>query len=35
MVLLPLMAVKDLGNDQRVEYLSGKHSILELKKTNR
>jgi uncharacterized protein (DUF1015 family) len=31
-VLLPLLAIKDLRNDERIEYLSGKQSILELKK---
>jgi uncharacterized protein (DUF1015 family) len=30
-VLLPLLAIKDLRNDERIEYLSGKHSILEVK----
>ncbi|MFV8327416.1 DUF1015 domain-containing protein [Flavobacterium sp. ZS1P14] len=30
-VLLPLLAIKDLRNDERIEYLSGKHSILEIK----
>ncbi|NRS88546.1 uncharacterized protein (DUF1015 family) [Flavobacterium sp. 7E] len=32
MVLLPLLAIKDLRNDERIEYVSGKQSILELKK---
>jgi uncharacterized protein (DUF1015 family) len=31
-VLLPLLDIKDLRNDERIEYLSGKQSILELKK---
>ena len=30
-VLLPLLAVADLRNDERIEYLSGKQSVLELK----
>jgi uncharacterized protein (DUF1015 family) len=30
-VLLPLFHIEDLRNDERIEYLSGKHSILELK----
>lgn len=30
-VLLPLLAIEDLRNDERIEYLSGKQSILELK----
>lgn len=30
-ILLPILAIKDLRNDERIEYLSGKHSILELK----
>lgn len=30
-VLLPLLAIKDLRNDERIEYVSGKHSILEVK----
>lgn len=30
-VLLPLLAIKDLRNDERIEYVSGKQSILELK----
>jgi uncharacterized protein (DUF1015 family) len=30
-VLLPLLAIKDLRNDERIEYLSGKQSILEMK----
>lgn len=30
-VLLPLLAIKDLRNDERIEYLSGKQSVLELK----
>jgi len=30
-VLLPLLAIVDLRNDERIEYLSGKQSILELK----
>jgi uncharacterized protein (DUF1015 family) len=31
-VLLPLLAIKDLRNDERIEYLSGKQSFLEVKK---
>lgn len=31
-VLLPLLAIKDLRDDERIEYVSGKQSILELKK---
>jgi uncharacterized protein (DUF1015 family) len=30
-ILLPLLSIKDLRNDERIEYLSGKQSILELK----
>ncbi|OCB78602.1 DUF1015 domain-containing protein [Flavobacterium crassostreae] len=30
-ILLPLLAIQDLRNDERIEYLSGKQSILELK----
>lgn len=30
-VLLPLLKIKDLRNDERIEYVSGKHSILEVK----
>jgi uncharacterized protein (DUF1015 family) len=30
-VLLPLLEIKDLRNDERIEYVSGKQSILELK----
>jgi uncharacterized protein (DUF1015 family) len=30
-ILLPLLAIVDLRNDERIEYLSGKQSILELK----
>ena len=30
-VLLPLLNIKDLRNDERIEYVSGKHSILEIK----
>ena len=30
-VLLPVLAIKDLRNDERIEYLSGKQSILEIK----
>jgi uncharacterized protein (DUF1015 family) len=30
-VLLPILAIKDLRNDERIEYLSGKQSVLELK----
>lgn len=30
-VLSPLLAIKDLRNDERIEYISGKQSILELK----
>ena len=29
-VLLPILAIEDLRNDERIEYLSGKQSILEL-----
>jgi uncharacterized protein (DUF1015 family) len=32
-VLSPLLGIKDLRNDERIEYISGKHSILELKQT--
>jgi uncharacterized protein (DUF1015 family) len=32
MVLSPLLAIRDLRDDERIEYVSGKHSILELKK---
>jgi uncharacterized protein (DUF1015 family) len=32
MVLSPLLAIKDLRDDERIEYVSGKQSILELKK---
>jgi uncharacterized protein (DUF1015 family) len=28
MVLSPLLAIKDLRDDERIEYVSGKHSIL-------
>jgi uncharacterized protein (DUF1015 family) len=31
-VLSPLLAIKDLRDDERIEYVSGKQSILELKK---
>lgn len=31
-ILLPILAIKDLRNDERIEYVSGKQSILELKK---
>jgi uncharacterized protein (DUF1015 family) len=31
-VLLPILNVEDVRNDERIEYLSGKQSILELKK---
>ena len=31
-VLFPLLNIEDLRNDERIEYLSGKQSILELKK---
>ncbi|CAM3045818.1 DUF1015 domain-containing protein [Flavobacterium frigoris] len=31
-ILLPLLAIKDLRDDERIEYVSGKQSILELKK---
>ena len=30
-ILLPILAIEDLRNDERIEYLSGKHSILEIK----
>jgi len=30
-VLLPLLAIEDLRNDERIEYISGKQSILEIK----
>ena len=30
-VLLPLLGIKDLRDDERIEYVSGKQSILELK----
>ncbi|MNF30746.1 hypothetical protein D3C84_114950 [compost metagenome] len=30
-VLLPLLAIEDLRNDERIEYLSGKQSILDVK----
>jgi uncharacterized protein (DUF1015 family) len=30
-VLLPILAIEDLRNDERIEYLSGKQSVLELK----
>lgn len=30
-VLLPLLGIEDLRNDERIEYLSGKQSILEVK----
>lgn len=30
-VLLPLLAIQDLRNDERIEYLSGTQSILEMK----
>lgn len=30
-VLLPILALEDLRNDERIEYLSGKQSVLELK----
>ncbi|TRX03240.1 DUF1015 domain-containing protein [Flavobacterium gawalongense] len=30
-VLLPLLAIKDLRNDERIEYVSGKQSVLEVK----
>jgi uncharacterized protein (DUF1015 family) len=30
-VLLPILAIEDLRNDERIEYLSGKQSLLELK----
>ena len=30
-VLLPLLAIEDLRNDERIEYLSGKQSVLEVK----
>jgi uncharacterized protein (DUF1015 family) len=32
MVLSPLLAIRDLRDDERIEYVSGKQSILELKK---
>jgi uncharacterized protein (DUF1015 family) len=31
-VLSPLLAIRDLRDDERIEYVSGKQSILELKK---
>ncbi|MBC5842735.1 MAG: DUF1015 domain-containing protein [Flavobacteriaceae bacterium] len=31
-ILLPILNIEDLRNDERIEYLSGKQSILELKK---
>jgi uncharacterized protein (DUF1015 family) len=31
-MVLPLLAIRDLRDDERIEYVSGKHSILELKK---
>ncbi|MDG2432743.1 DUF1015 domain-containing protein [Flavobacterium sp.] len=31
-VLLPILNIEDLRNDERIEYVSGKQSILELKK---
>ncbi|WP_426091712.1 DUF1015 domain-containing protein [Flavobacterium sp. DSR3-2] len=30
-VLLPILAIEDLRNDERIEYLSGKQSVLEIK----
>jgi len=30
-VLLPILAIEDLRNDERIEYLSGKQSVLEVK----
>lgn len=30
-VLLPLLGIEDLRNDERIEYLSGKQSVLEVK----
>ena len=30
-VLLPILGIEDLRNDERIEYLSGKHSVLEVK----
>ncbi|PRZ21623.1 DUF1015 domain-containing protein [Flavobacterium granuli] len=30
-ILSPLLSIKDLRNDERIEYMSGKQSILELK----
>jgi uncharacterized protein (DUF1015 family) len=30
-VLLPILAIEDLRNDERIEYISGKQSILEIK----
>lgn len=30
-VLLPILNIKDLRNDERIEYLSGKHTIQEVK----
>ncbi|WP_016988768.1 DUF1015 domain-containing protein [Flavobacterium sp. ACAM 123] len=32
-VLLPILAIKNLRDDERIEYVSGKQSILELKKS--
>lgn len=31
-ILLPILNIEDLRNDERIEYVSGKQSILELKK---
>jgi uncharacterized protein (DUF1015 family) len=33
-VLSPLLAIRDLRDDERIEYVSGKQSILELKKND-
>jgi len=30
-ILLPILAIEDLRNDERIEYLSGKQSVLEIK----
>jgi uncharacterized protein (DUF1015 family) len=30
-VLLPILAIEDLRNDERIEYLSGKQSVQEVK----
>jgi uncharacterized protein (DUF1015 family) len=30
-VLLPILNIEDLRNDERIEYISGKQSIIEIK----